>query len=178
MNWKAYLTAAAILAGAILLWYEMKPAPAPVNDWTPAKTAPQIAAVPKVDINPPKVKVYAPAAKKRLNLPAAVQQDPHTHVLTATRVPADDHPQTVTTLIDDQTGAETTLVRREPLPWLAAEQRGELRLDYGTKGGVRRVGRLTFQEDLLQMKAVHAGVNATLDTDGEYFIGGGVAYKW
>lgn len=178
MNPKAILIAVGILIVAMVLWYETKPTPAPVGDWQTAKHAPQVAAVPKTAITPPKVEVYTAPAKKKLDLPAAVQQDTHAHVVAATRVAADDHPETVTTLLDDQTGAETTLVRREPLPWIAAEQRGELRLDYGMKNGARKVGRLSFQEDLVEVKALHAGVNANLDTDGQFFVGGGVAYKW
>lgn len=178
MNWKSILTGAGILAAAVALWYVMKPEPAPVGGWQPAKEAPQVAAVPKESIVPPKIEVYTAPAKEKLNLPPSVKQDPHAHVLQSTRVPADDHPQTVTTLINDQTGQTETLVRREALPWLAAEQRGEARLAYGMKNGGVKVGRLSVQEDLVQVKALHAGVNASLDTDGRYFVGAGVAYKW
>jgi hypothetical protein len=30
----------------------------------------------------------------------------------------------------------------------------------------------------LQMKAVHAGINVNLDSDGDYFVGGGVGYRF
>lgn len=161
-----------------LVWNYFKVDPAPVNTSTPAIKAPQVAAIPHQDITPPHVSVYAPAAKKKLDLPPEVQADPKQHVIEATVVASDDHPQTITTVIDDQTGEVQTFVRREPLPWLAAEQRGELRLDVGIKNALARVGRITLREDLLQVKALHAGLNASIDTDGQYFAGGGVGYRW
>lgn len=178
MNWKPYVIWAAIAAAAMGLWYEMKPDPAPVNQWSPAQEAHQVADVPKTDITPPKVEVYASSAKQKLNLPPAVQADQHAHVVEATHVRPDDHPETVTTMIDDQTGKTETMIQRDPLPWLAAEQTGELRFDYGLKNGGAKVGRLSVREDLIQVKALHAGVDATLDTDGQYFLGAGVGYKW
>lgn len=177
-NWQKYGMAAAIVAAAVLLWYEMLPAKKPVGEWQPANDAPQVEAVPKTEITPPKVTVYTAPAKKRLNLPAAVQDDPHAHVIDSTRVKADEHPETVTTVIDDQTGQTETLIRKEPLPWLAAEQRGELWMGYGIKNGGAKVARLAFREDFVQVKAMHGGVEANLDSDGTLFLGAGVAYRW
>ena len=178
MNLKAILIDVGILLAAVLLWFEYKPVPAPVKDWRPAAAAPQVAGEPKMPIKPPAVMVYAPVAKKRLNLPPAVQQDPHAHVVAATRVPADTHPETVTTVIDDQTGQTQTLVRREPLPWVALENHGSVRLDFGVKNGLTRVGRLEFREDFLQVKAMHGGIDVALDSDGTLFAGVGMAYEW
>lgn len=167
----------ALLAAGII-WYYATPKLSPVQQWQPAKVAPQIALVHKQDIVPPKVSVYMPVAKRKLDLPAVVQEDPHSYVLDSVRLPSDRHPQTVTTLIDEQTGQTETLVRREPLPWLAAEQTGEARVDIGIKNGMARVGRLTLREDLLQVKALHAGLNASIDTDGQFFAGAGIGYRW
>lgn len=168
----------AMLAVTAFIWHHYTPKPAPVEQWTPAKPAPQLQATPKTTIAPPKVAVFVPAAKGKLDLPPEVQADPKQHVINATVVASDDHPQTITTVIDDQTGEVQTFVRREPLPWLAAEQRGELRFDVGIKQGLARVGRLSVREDLLQVKALHAGLNASIDTDLQFFVGGGVGYRW
>jgi hypothetical protein len=35
-----------------------------------------------------------------------------------------------------------------------------------------------LREDLLQVKALHLGLNASLDTDGAWFVGVGVGYRW
>lgn len=166
-----------LIGGALLLLGNPAP-PAPVDEWRPAKPDPVLRGIPTQDITPPKVKVYAPAAKKKLKLPDPIQEDPHTYVLTSARLTKDTHPQTVTTLINDQTGEVQTITRREPLPWLALEKTGELRLDYGLKRGLDRVARLSYREDFIQVKAFHAGITAAIDSDGEYFIGVGVGWKW
>lgn len=170
---------AALIAAA--LWWNFKPSPAPVGTPAVAQSAPQLAHVATESIKPPSVAVYAPAAKKNLSLPAVVQSDRHQHVLASSRLAADRHPQTVTTTIDDTTGQTTTYVTREPLPWIAAEQTGEVRIDYGYKfEGLRavRIARLSVREDLLQVKALDAGVRASLDSDGQVFVGVGVGWQW
>ncbi len=175
---KDHLLIVGIVGGAVLLWYAMLPAPEPVGAWREGEPARALKQAQRATVAPPKVAVYAAPAKQRLDLPPAIQQDAHQHLLAATRVPASDHPQTVATLLDDQSGHTQTLVRREPLPWLAAEQRGELRVDYGVKNGMRQVLRLSLSEDLVALKALHAGVQASLDSDGAAFVGAGVGWRW
>lgn len=171
--------ALAVAAIAILasLWWYFTSSPAPVDTWIEAKEAKQVKSVPKIEIALPKVKVYAPAAKQKLDLPTRIKADKAEHVITATRIEKDLRPQTITTLVNEQTGEVQTIVRREPLPWLAAEQTGELRFDVGYKD-MRRIVRLSLREDLLQVKAFHAGLNFTLDSDGKYFYGAGIGWKW
>lgn len=173
-----YALVACLLLAAAGAWWYFTPAPAQVDEWTSPEVAPQIAPVPKQTIRPAKVHAYAPSAKAKLKLPASMLNDPNVYVLDSSLLPSDTHPQTVTTVIDEQTGEVQTVVRREPLPWLAAEHRGELRLDAGVKNGLAKVVRLTLREDLLQVKALHAGINASVDTDGQLFVGAGVGWKW
>lgn len=177
-NLKSLALLGVILVLVINAWKFMMEATAPINQWTPAQQAPQVKDVPKVDITPTKVNVYAPKAKDKLDLPPAITNDPDVHVLDTTRVSSNEHPVTIISLIDEKTGEVQTLVRSEPLPWLAAEQRGELRFDVGIKNGLDTIGRLTVREDLLQVKALHAGLHASLDSDGRWFAGGGVGYRW
>lgn len=168
-----------ILLGALGGWYYASTTtPAATERWKPAQPSPQVEAVPKQDIHPPIVKVYTPKAKQKLQLPEEIQTDPNLYVLQSTRLPNDTHPATVTTLIDQTTGEVQTYVRREPLPWFAFEHSGEARIDVGVKSGTGTVGRLTVRQDLLQVKALHFGVIANLDTDGTIFAGGGVGYRW
>lgn len=177
-NLKSLALLAVIITLAIHGWKFLMEATAPINQWTPAQQAPQVDGVPKVGITPAKVNVYAPKAKDKLDLPPTITNNPDVHVLDTTRVSSDDHPSTITTVIDEKTGEVQTLIRREPLPWLAAEHRGELRFDVGIKNGIDTIGRLTVREDLLQVKALHAGLHASLDSDGRWFAGGGVGYRW
>jgi hypothetical protein len=171
------LVAVLLLAAGCAWWY-FTPAPVPVDEWTPAQVAPQLAPIPKQTIRPAKVRAYVPAAKAKLKLPDSMLNDQSVYVLDSSLLPSDTYPQTVTTVIDEQSGEVQTVVRREPLPWLAAEHRGELRLDAGVKNGLAKVVRLTLREDLLQVKALHAGINASVDTDGQFFVGAGVGWKW
>ena len=169
----------ALSIGALAGWYFTQvPAAAPTAKWTPAQPSQQVAAIPKQEIKPPAVKVYAPKVKQKLNLPEEIQTNPNLYVLQSTRLPNDTHPATVTTLINQQTGEVQTYVRREPLPWLSTEHTGEARIDVGIKSATGTIARLTLREDLLQVKALHAGFNASLDTDGQIFVGVGVGFKW
>lgn len=175
--YRVVIIAALLAVGAIIFNFTQSARP-PVGTTVPATRAPELNKVPKQDITPPKVAVYKPPAKKKLALPPEVQDDPNKYVLDSTRLPNDTHPHTVTTVIDAHTGEVQTYDRRDPLPWLAAERSNELRLDYGIKRGFDRVGRLSYRVDLLQVKALHAGITAAIDSDGEYFIGVGVGWRW
>lgn len=159
-------------------WYISLPDPAPTNQWAPATPAPQVAKVSTEVVKPKTLRVYAPAAKKQLKLPEAVQQDNNQYVVAATKLSHDFRPRTVATTVNTETGEVNTVVRREDYPWLAVEQTGELRIDYGLKNNGERVGRLSLREDFIQTKALHAGVNASLDTDRAIFVGVGVGIKW
>lgn len=172
------LSLGVVLAILALAWWHFKPSPTPVGSTVVAQKAPELKKVKRKDIAPPKVPVYEPPAKTRLDLPADIQYDPDKYVLDSVKLPNDTHPHTVTTVIDAKTGEVQTFDRRDPLPWFEPEQTGEVRLDYGFKAGQPMTARLTLREDLLQVKALHAGVNASLDSDGQYFVGAGVGWKW
>lgn len=178
MTWRTRIELAFGVLAAGLIWYFSTPKPAPVNEWTQAKTVPQVVDVPKVSIQPKQIIVYSTPVKKHLGLPTEARANNDIVVVAASRVPSDLHPQTVTTLLDQNTGEFQTLVRREPYSWLAAEQSGELRVDYGIKNGMVRIGRLSLHEDLMQLSALHLGVSAALDTDRQFFAGAGVEWKW
>lgn len=168
-----------IFAAGYLLWYFRTTPPAPVGVHVPAKVAPQVATLPKVSTPAPKgIKTYPQIAKKTLKLDPAIIADDSIHVIESTRVSADDHAHTVTVLVNTKTGETTTLDRREPLPWLAFKKTGEAKIDYGIRHGVDRVVRLSIRQDLLQVKALYAGVSVSLDSDGQYFAGAGVGYRW
>lgn len=173
-----YVELAAGLVALALAWWYFTPKPAPVGSTVIAKPAPELRGQPTQDITPPKVKVYTLPAKKALGLSADVHDYPNKYVLGSARLPSDTHPHNVTTVIDAKTGAVQTYDTREPLPWLAAEQHGEIRLDYGFKNAGVKVGRISLSEDLLQVKALHAGINVAVDTDGTFFVGAGVGWQW
>jgi hypothetical protein len=173
-----FIGEAAVLLASAGFWYAAAHQPAPVNAWQAAKPAEQVANLPTQPIKPPSVIVYTPKAKGKLDLPAEIQNDPDKYVLASTKLPNDTHPATVTTVIDQKTGKAETYVRHDPLPWLAFENSGEARIDYGIKSITGTVVRLSVREDVMQVKALHFGANATLDSDGELFAGVGVGFRW
>jgi len=149
-------------------------ATSPVGIYGPATQAPEVKLIPKVTTHPKAVKVYAHVAVAHLKLPDSMKNQ---EVLEATQVKADTRPQTIVTTLNPDTGEVTTIVRRDPYPWMAAEQTGEVRISYGFRG-IARIARMTASEDLLQIKGINLGVVASLDSDGQHFLGAGVSYRW
>ena len=163
------LLAGLVVAG-LVMWQKFSP-----GKWLTA--APVVDATPRVPVKiEAPLMVYPPSVKTNLKLPPAYQ-DKNKSVVAATEVKPQRSAQTVITVVDTQTGDVETLVRDKPLPLLAFERHGQIRLDYGFKGG-KQVTRLSVQQDLIQAKALHGGISATLDVGGEYFIGIGGGLKW
>lgn len=142
-----------------------------------ATPAPEVREAPKVEIKPAVVKVYAQAAKTKLQLPAVVSADAGQHVIAASQVRADERPRTLITTLDERTGEATTYDRLDPLPWFAPETRGEIGIVYGLRDGAP-MGRLMVRQNLIQIKSVRLGAHATLDQDGQWFAGVGAFYRW
>jgi hypothetical protein len=151
---------------------------------TPAK---QVAPIPKHQavVKSGSVRVYESRAKITLKLPEAIKQDETKQVLESTRVDADDHDQTITTILDTETGDTQTLVRREPLPWIAWRDDGSAGLYAGIKNGTP-AARLELKQSLFSVKAIRFGAVATVDqplgysamTTADYFVGVGAEYRW
>lgn len=155
-----------------------------VNVATPATPDPEVKKTPtkRVAVQAP-VKVYADTAKFNLKLPATVAKNADEHVLSATQVRATERPQTVTTVIDEKTGDTQTFVKTDPYPWIALEHRGEVRMSYGYRYSAQthqltNVGRLAVTYDAIRVKALTGGVTAQIDTDGQAFVGVGIAYRF
>jgi hypothetical protein len=159
------------------LWSHFKPAPATVGEYIVPKTSPAVLLVPTVTLTPPKVIALAPVAKNKLNLPPEIQNDPNKYVLGTAKLPADTHPSTIVPVFDVSTGKTEINVRRDPLPWLAAESAGYVSVGYGIKSGVGKVFRLGAGYDVLQVKALHMGVDSTMDGDGKGYVGAHIEYR-
>jgi hypothetical protein len=166
-----YVELAICLVVLALVWWHFTPKPAPVGTTIAAQPSPDLKGQPKQDITPPKVEVYTPPAKVKLGLPANVQSNSSMYVLGSAKLPADTQPHTITSVIDEDTGEVQTFDRRDPLPWLAAERSGYIQLGGGVKTGVGRIGRAAGAYELVRMKALQAGFDGTLDTDGQAYAG-------
>lgn len=172
----------AMIAYVVWLFKQQR---ADTTEATQAAVAPIVAKIPTVQtpIKSKTVRTFKPAAKAKLKLPEPVIQNDDQQVTSATVVAPSERKTTVSTVIDTKTGETTAYVKPEPYPWLAVESRGEARLDYGykmTRGELvpKPVSRLSVTHNFIQVKALHVGVNAALDSDGTAFVGVGLAYRW
>lgn len=147
-----------------------------------AGPAPEVAHAPRVGVQVKQpVKVYTGDAKAELKLPPEVQANPNEYTLSATQVRGNDRPQTVITTINTDTGESRSFTKVDPYPWFAIETRGEARLSMGYKlrGTLAEpVVRLGVGYDVVRIKALTAGVNGTVDSDGDTFLGVGISYRW
>lgn len=171
---------ATAIGGVIIgAWLCTKP-DAPAGEWNAPKQDGRLADIPTETIKPPDcaVVVAKPGAKKKLDLPPEVQADPKKHVTTAVIIQPDERPQSVSAIFNEATGTTDILTQRLAYPWLAIEQRGQLWAGYGLKLNGERAWRILMREDLLQLKALHLGAHASIDTGGQWFAGVGVGYRW
>lgn len=161
---------------AVALWYYMLPDNKPVGTWQQATTAPAVAAIPKERIVTKYIYVYPKAAKAAGDLPPEIKNDDNKSLIDAVKLTCnDDHPKTVASILDTVTGQTQIITRDEPLPWLAAESRGALGIQYGL-GNNGLKGRLAGRWEAVEVKALHLGLAGTVDTDRAAF--GGVSLDW
>lgn len=129
------------------------------------------------------VKTYAPEAKAKLKLPAAVQQSSTKQVLTATDLAASKHERTVSTVLDLETGEAIQYVTQKELPWLG----GASDTRFGIYAGVKQSShytepavRVTVSKDLLAVKStnvvLHGSIDFTNSGRTDAFIGVGVEF--
>lgn len=143
----------------------------------PATVSPKVSKLETTTVQPKSVVVYEPRAKQKLGLDAATVANPSKHVLASSKLGANVRPSTVTTVLDESTGESATHVTVDPYPWLGANRSGSLSLSYGFRSGTP-VARMVVTQDVLQLKALHFTGIGTLDSDGQYYAGAGVTYKW
>ncbi len=160
-----------------LTFFKPEPLP-PVGVHVPAKVAPQVAKVGKVDVKVSSVRVYKPEAKDKLTLPQEIKTNPTTHVVEAVLVTCKQNDQVVTTLIDETTGITTTLVRNEPPPTFRFKFTGDARADFGMIDTGKKVVQLSLRQDVFQSKRYYGGINLNAATDGRLFGGAGMGLRW
>lgn len=165
--------------------YDVLGVPRPVGSVSVVATpAPALHMAPTVStpIKAP-VKTYRGKTKTNLKLPDKVIADDKQQVIAASQVKSSLRPQTVSTVIDTDTGAVTSYTKTDPYPWFAVETRGEAKVAYGYKynhsvGVPAPVARLQLSYDAIRIKALTAGITATVDSDRDSFVGIGLSYKW
>lgn len=162
---------AAVVAMIALAWTFGHPSTQSAPDVHPA--TPAVPNAPIVTINPKKIDTLAPSVKKKLELPPDDK-----YVLAASKVDCDNHPHTLVTEFDDTTGKVTTIDKREPLPWFSLRRTGYLRFGTGIRTGAGTIQRVALAEELVQIKAWSFGMDSSIDSDGEGYVGVHVQYGW
>lgn len=150
-----------------------------------ATPAPQLEAAPVEWVTvTPAIKTRGATVKRSLKLPDPVQADATQHVLDAARIAPSDHAQTVTTVLDADTGETQTYVVAEPLPWFGLRQRGDAGAYLGIKAGEPTL-RLQARHEIAQVKSLRLGALASIDVpingsraDPDAFIGVGAWVSW
>lgn len=162
---KLALISVLILAVVVLMLHKPPEPVPPVNLSVPAKPAPEVKHKPKVEkpLKAKSVKVYSPEVKKELKLPEVVQDDPVKDVVASSQVKADDHPQTVTTVINTETGEFETYTKRDPLPWFGVDRHTQASIEAVINTDGDAIARAQLQGEFAQIKALHLG--GTLGVD-------------
>jgi hypothetical protein len=145
-----------------------------------AKPSKAVKNTPKIEVAIKKpVKVYkgGAAIKNNLKLPPNVISDDAEQVIASSEVKNDDHPHTITTTINTETGESETYIKAEPLPWLSFDKRGSVGVYYGFKSGVG-TARIEAKQDIFDIKSIRCGGVASIDSDTQYFAGIGCSYNW
>lgn len=190
-KWVYPLYLASIVAGLFFLYFWAKSLATPVAEAekkvavqaNPSATVKNSAKTAAVIAKPVDVYKGGAALKDELKLPQEVVNNEPDQVLSSITAPESDHKQTVTTVLNTETGESQTFIRQEPLPWVAFDQRGQVGMYAGVKNGTP-TARLELQQGLLQVKAVHIGAVATVDQpmqgplQTEYYVGVGAWYRW
>lgn len=161
----------------VALWYAKQPDTPQVGEWVKPQADSRVYNLPREKIRCESIAVI-PGAKDKLDLPHDVKQDQKKHVTASAIIYPDEHRVSVVSIFDEATGDTLMQSQRMGHPWLAAENRGRVWLGYGYKTGGTTAIRAAVSADVTQIKAVHIGGNATLDSDGDWFAGIGVAGRW
>lgn len=168
----AGLIAAALLTAAVHLYRYAYP-----RQSTVAAVAPELRRQKTETVAVGHIQAYRTPTKRELGLPQAVQASRDQYVIAATKAAANLHPQTVTAVLDTQTGQTQLYIRTDPLPWIAFEQHGDVSLSRGFRSGAL-IYRLAGHEDLVQIKAAHVGLIGSIDSDGQWYGGIGLRVAW
>ena len=172
-------TIAEIVACILLLctwWYYDQPPKVPVGEYHVAPKAPEVKAIPQVQLACKPVYVYLPAAKEKLDLPPETKADPDKYVLDASTIRSDRHPQELVTVYDDKTGKVESVTRKTDYPWLQALQTGYVGVGYSWIG---QTGYSAFvHEDVLAIKGIRGGFDASLSQGGGHAAGASIRWGW
>ena len=117
--------------------------------------------------------VYKDLAKNKLGLPQTVVVALEQRVLSATQVKPNERPTTVSAVLNTTTGETSFYQRQDKSPWIDFNRRYEIGVSYlpFNKDGVDKLIELDGRIEVIQIKALRAGLTGAVDTDGGYKVG-------
>lgn len=117
--------------------------------------------------------VYKDLAKNKLGLPQTVVVAPEQRVLGATQVKPNERPTTVSAVLNTTTGETSFYQRQDKSPWLDFNRRYEIGVSYlpFNQDGIDKLIALDGRIEVIQIKALRAGLTGAIDTDGGYKVG-------
>lgn len=137
-----------------------------------------VAKAPIIDV---KVKRGTVRVKKSADVTLKIPLNPNEGVISAASIASNDHPVTVATVIDTDTGISRTVVREEPLPWFVISHKGEIGMYYGLKNGAPGI-MLQARQEIVQVKAIRIEAigQVTQSPVGgiDNYVGIGLTYRW
>ena len=157
-------------------WWYFKPTSAPVGQWTEPSQSKELKTVP-TEVIQAKITIFKPEAKQKLQLPEEMIANKAVVVVSSRSIKPSERPITVTTTLDLNTNAFTTLQRVEPYPFFTLRDTKEVKIIYGLKG-TERIGILQGSWELAQIKGWNIAGFASIATDSEKIIGGSLSYRW
>jgi hypothetical protein len=140
---------------------------------TPAK---EVKNVERIIERPQIIYVYPKETKQKV--PEDIKKNDEEKMVASTLVKSDDHDHTVSTVLNIKTGEFKTFDYKEPLPFFRMREDGEIAVSYGFKNGLGQVGRLSIDQNIVQIKKIKIGASADVDTDSDWFAGVTVKYSW
>lgn len=171
-----YLALIILAIAVIAIWsavnyFQSKPVPAAVP-------LPEAITGQKNPYTPPApIRVHQDRDKKAVGLPPVIAEDDHKKLLATARLKAPGRPYTISAVLDAATGDTTIYSQPEPLPRFALASGTSAAILYGLANDSRQMVRATLSHDLVQVRAMHAGLHVHLDQTGNYFAGGGLKYQ-
>ena len=160
--------AAVLLCAGLYAYLKLRPsAPAVV-----AQPAKELRGETTATLTGKPVVVYREKVAEKLGIPKGAG-----HVTGSAKIPADGHQHTVTPVYDEGTGRISIFDRRDPLPWLARENRWQFNVIYGLNENADTAVRGTLLYDLIQSKRLHLGGGVSVETGGRSLIGVSVTFR-
>ncbi|MDD4986746.1 MAG: hypothetical protein PHQ43_13415 [Dehalococcoidales bacterium] len=168
------------IASSIYFWYEGNHRP--VVSKTEYVKVPEIRTVEKVrTVEIPVEKIVIrekEGVTKYVTLPSEIKDDPAKQITTTATVEPYEGKTNVVSIIDTQTGVSDILLKQDPLPFIALENRRELGFRSGYNSDSRLESTLYGRWTVLRIGNAHLGAYGEANTEGRGKAQLELSYRW